>query len=233
MYRTLLTARLALRDRPTGEGEPPKDDGRLTESEWQAKREAELAKRSHADLIARQIDLERDLKKARDKAAPEGSRVLTPDEAKEWDAYTALGASKDLKTRLETGEKAVTDLASRQRGDTIREVAELAGYKPSVLGKLADGLSFDIGAEVEQDGKKTRPISVKDASGKATPLAEYAQANWADFMPSLTATGGEGSVTPAAPRVIPPLGGAGAPIVGKASSEQALAEKRQDSRYQI
>lgn len=227
----LLSATFACRDHKTGEGEDPP---RLSEQEWEEKKRTELGKRTHDQLVSKQIELERDLARARAKVAPEGSRVLSAEEATEYDALRALGASKDLKGRLETGDKAVTTLAGRERGDLIRDVAEAAGYKPKVLGKLADqdGVTFELGAEVEKDGKKTRPVTVKTQDGKTAPLDEYAKANWADFEASLAAgsTGGQQQQQEKRPPVV--TGGAGGPATG-ASQGDVLASKRSDTRYSM
>ncbi|MFK7601880.1 hypothetical protein ACI3L1_06675 [Deinococcus sp. SM5_A1] len=228
----LITLALARRDHRTGEGEGG-DDGKLTEQQWEDKKRAELGKRSMDQLVSKQIDLERDLKKARDRATPEGSRVLTADEAKEFEALSALGSSKDVKTRLESGDAATVKLTGRERGDMIRDVSEAAGYKASVLGRLADQdkLSFELGAEVEKDGKKSRPVTVKTADGKTAALDEYAKSNWGEFEASLTATGGQQQQTQDR-RVV--TGGASNQGNTKTQTpDDALNSKRADSRYSI
>lgn len=226
---SLLAASIfAIRDRMTGEDEAPK----LSKEEWEAKRREELSQRSHDQLVSKQIELERDLVKARGRAAPEGSRVLTADEAKEYEALTALGASKDLKARLEKGDAAVVTLAGRERGDTLREVAEAAGYKLPVLTRLSEGLTFEIGAEVEKDGKKSKPVTVKYEDGKKTaPLDQYAKEHWSDFEGSLRAdaSGDKKQQQQEQRRVT--TGGAGAPQTKTAGD--GLAAKRADTRYSM
>lgn len=226
----LATSLFAIRDHLTGEDEAPK----LSKEEWEAKRREELSQRSHDQLVSKQIELERDLAKARGRAAPEGSRVLTADEAKEYEALTALGASKDLKTRLEKGDAAVVSLAGRERGDTLREVAEAAGYKLPVLTRLSEGLTFEIGAEVEKDGKKSKPVTVKYEDGKKTaPLDQYAKEHWSDFEGSLradTSAGGAGKQQQQEQRRVT-TGGAGAPQTK--TPADGLAAKRADARYSM
>lgn len=224
----LATSIFAIRDRVTGEDEAPK----LSKEEWEAKRREELSQRSHDQLVSKQIELERDLVKARGRAAPEGSRVLTADEAKEYEALTALGASKDVKARLEKGDAAVVSLAGRERGDTLREVAEAAGYKLPVLTRLSEGLTFEIGAEVEKDGKKSKPVTVKYEDGKKTaPLDQYAKEHWSDFEGSLRAdaSGDKKQQQQEQRRVT--TGGAGAPQTKTAAD--GLAAKRADTRYSM
>ena len=229
-----LTAALACRDRKTGEGEPnPADPPKLTEREFEDKRRTDLAQKSHDQLVSRQIELERDVAKYRARSAPEGSRVLTAEEATAYDAYVALGVPKELKTRLEAGQQAETDLQGRKRGDTLREVAEVAGYKPAVLGRLSDGLEFEISSS-EVDGKPVKTVNVKGADGKTTLLNEYAKANWADVEPALaagTGPGGQQQTQQPAPFALP-LGGAGTAVTGTTAA-QALNEKRNDPRMNI
>jgi hypothetical protein len=229
-----LTAALACRDRTTGEGEPnPSDPPKLTEREFEDKRRTDLAQKSHDQLVARQIELERDVAKYRARSAPEGSRVLTADEATAYEAYVALGAPKDLKTKLDSGQVAETKLQARERGDTLREVAEVAGYKPGVLGRLSDGLEFEINSS-EVDGKAVKTVSVKGADGKPILLSEYAKANWADFEPALatgTGSGTQQQTQQPAPFALP-LGGAGTSAAGTTAA-QALNEKRADPRMTI
>lgn len=221
----------ALRDRLTGdETDPPK----LSEQEWEEKKWADLSKKSHEQLVTKQVELERDLQKARGRAAPEGSRVLTADEAKEYEAFTAMGASKDVKTRLDKGDAAVVTLAGRERGDNLREVAEAAGYKLPVLTRLSEGLTFEIGAEVEKDGKKSKPVTVKYDDGKKTaPLDQYAKENWSDFEGSLRAdasTSGAGKQQQQEQRRVA-VGGAGAPQTK--TPDDVLTSKRADTRYSM
>lgn len=227
---SLLAASLfAIRDHLTGDDtDPPK----LSEQEWEEKKRADLSKKTHEQLVTKQVELERDLQKARAKAAPEGSRVLTADEAKEYEALTALGASKDVRARLEKGDAAVVTLAGRERGDTLREVAEAAGYKLSVLTRLSEGLTFEIGAEVEKDGKKSKPVTVKYEDGKKTaPLDQYAKEHWSDFEGSLRAdaSGDKKQQQQEQRRVT--TGGAGAPQTK--TPADGLAAKRADTRYSM
>lgn len=242
---------LARRDFATGEGEGGTGTGagngdgenRLTEKEWEDRKRAQLAGKSIDQLVEKQIALERDLVKARAKAAPDGAVVLTADEAKEWEVFRGLGKADDVSKRLKTGEEAATKLAGRERGDTLREVAEIAGFKVGPFSRLADqdGLSFEVGAEVEKDGKKSRPVTVKTKDGKSAPLTDYVKTNWADFEPSLTSTGdgkgngtGGGNATGAGTRTdrrTVPTGGA-ASNAGS-TAQDARAAKKADTRYSI
>jgi hypothetical protein len=140
------------------------------------------------------------------KQTPEGARVLSADEARLWEAYTALGAPDALKTSLDASQGAVGELASLKREKVIRSAAEAAGFKPSVLTTLAGDLDIQT-----KDGK-----AVVIADGKETPLADYAKTHWADFLPALTPTTNGG----AAPDINAGARGNGnGPIVSEAERE--------------
>lgn len=133
----------------------------------------------------------------KDRQAPDGAVVLTGEDVQAWTAYQALGKPADLKTAVEERQTLQGKLAGMERETILRNVAEVAGYKPSVLANLdriakAEGktLAFDV-RETQQDGKPVRMAYVKDGD-KELPIGDYANANWSDFLPALTAVQGNG-----------------------------------------
>ena len=68
-------------------------------------------------------------------------------------------------------------MAQAERDALIREVAEIAGYKPSVLAEIGRDLQFEI-AEVQDAG--TRVANVKDGD-RAIPIHDWMKSNRADF----------------------------------------------------
>jgi len=116
------------------------------------------------------------------KEAPEGSTVLTADEATAWQAYKALGAPDALKTALEQAQTATQESATLRRNAIVRAAAEAHGYKSSVLSRLVGDLDLTIKPDKD---KKAVAYVVKD--GKETKLDTYAEQEWADFLPSLAA----------------------------------------------
>lgn len=141
------------------------------------------------------------------KAAPEGAIILTGDDAAAWEAYTTLGAPDEVKQGLDQRAEYAQRLEGLARETLLRQVAEQAGYKPSVLAQLdrmakAQGreLAFEL-REVQQDGQTVPTPFVKDGEAE-TPLADYAAQEWADFLPALAAgQGAPPSVTPPPPGV--------------------------------
>jgi hypothetical protein len=119
----------------------------------------------------------------------EGAVVLTGDQAAAWQTYQGLGAPNDVQQRLTAAEQAQNELAGLRRAEQIRGVAEAAGYRPTVLERLAEGLEFEV-REEQRDGQTARVPYVVSGEGQqqqATPLADYAQQHWADFLPALRA----------------------------------------------
>ena len=89
---------------------------------------------------------------------------ITQEELDNFNKYKELGDVDAISQEL--GEK-----QQLERTNVINEVAQLAGYKPSVLSKLGHDVAFEIREDKAYVGDKT--------------VEEYAQENWADFLPSL------------------------------------------------
>ena len=113
------------------------------------------------------------------KLPADGAVVLAGDDATAWEAYRALGKLDELQAALSERETTKSELTTLKRDLELRDVAQIANYKIAVLKQLAGDAQFAI---KEADGKKS--IVVKDGE-KETPLADYAKARWADFLPAL------------------------------------------------
>lgn len=189
---------------------PKKDRWTLDKKEWRGNKiTAYLAKYSKAveahpevrELIEKAADLEADNFELRnseeDSQLPEGSVVLTAEQAKAWEAYQALGKPEEIGQKLKDGEAAITERDGLKEKEVLSGVATELKWKPEVLSDLAKGknLTWTI---AEKDGKKT--VSVKDADGKEHPAEEYAKANWSLYLPALQAGDSDRQI---------PAGGAG------------------------
>lgn len=124
--------------------------------------------------------------------------VLTAEQAKSWQAYQSLGKPEEVTAQLERTKKL-------ERDQLVGKAAEAAKFKPAVLGTLLGDMPVEV-KEVEADGKKVAVAYVTPAGGAATPLTDYAKANWADFLPALEAAsssngGGLGAATGTKPFV--------------------------------
>jgi hypothetical protein len=130
--------------------------------------------------------LSADLAAVKGKVPADGARVLSTDEAAQWEAYTALGAPDALKQQLATAEGAQAELTTLKRGELLRTAGEAAGYKSAVLAKLPSLAGKDLVVkDVEIDGKKAKQAFVV-ADGKEHALTAYITEHDPEFLPALT-----------------------------------------------
>jgi hypothetical protein len=128
-------------------------------------------------------ELRERVRRLQEQVAPEGGVTLNKEQAQTWASYQQLGAPADLKTAVEARTTAETKLAQLERDGQLRDVAAAAGYRFSVLRDrdvAAGGLTYTI---TEKDGAKV--VTVKDKEGKEHSLADYAKAQWGDYLPAL------------------------------------------------
>lgn len=171
-----------------------------TEKAPDLKEAAKTLVEKHGDANAAVVTLLNENYKSRDtirdlkaKVPAEGAVVLTGDDVKAWQKYNALGKPSDLEKGLNEGNKAKTTVAGYRKAEHNAKVAEVAGFKPTVLATLAKDLDIEIRDAVDKDGKPVkdkagnvvREAVVKGEGDTVTPLAKYAETNWADFLPSL------------------------------------------------
>ncbi|ULH15991.1 hypothetical protein MF271_04990 [Deinococcus sp. KNUC1210] len=130
---------------------PPRAEGELDEA-TKARNLQNLLDKNKGDAVALAAVLLAENNEAREtirtqKAelakvqVPEGSVVLTKEQAAQWTEYQALGAPAEVKTKIETGAAAAEKLTGFEKKETLRSVAERVGYKPSVLEKLGGDLT--------------------------------------------------------------------------------------------
>lgn len=179
--------------------------------------------------------LEQQLTEARGKAPAEGAVVLAPADAAVWAAYQALGKPGELKQGLEERTQLQGKLTGMERDTLLRSVADVVGYKPSVLANLeriARSEGKTLGFEVKDqtvEGKPVRVAYVKDGDAQ-TPLADYAQTHWADFMPALVAQSTQGGGAPPPTGVRYPAQHAGGGAGGKTDLVNDFLQKQEASR---
>jgi hypothetical protein len=138
---------------------------------------------------------------------PAGSSlVLDGDDVKHWNTYKQLGTPGDLKKSLDAGQQFEAEAGGFRKAELVRSAAEVHGFKPSVLGTLARDLDIEIAEAKGKDGKPVRVAVVRGEGDSKTPLTEYAEAHWADFLPSLRADPAArpvGTPTLQRPRTVP------------------------------
>lgn len=151
----------------------------------QIQRTIRKLKSENAERRTTNAELEQKLK---DSEVPEGAVVLKKDEAAKWEEYKALGEPSEIKAKAQKADELQARVEKNEREKAIREAAEAAGYKPTVLTDLADakGLQFEIRDEKGEDGETRKVAFVTPEGGKPESLTAYVEQNLADYLPALT-----------------------------------------------
>jgi hypothetical protein len=179
-----------------------------------------------ATLLAENHSLRDERRTLRSQLPAQGATVLTAEQAQAWAAYQQLGELAQLQQRLKDAETAGGELATLRRNALLGQVEQASGYKASVLAKLpgADKLTYEV-RESQMDGKAVKQVYVKDEAGKEHPLADYAKAQWADFLPALQPQ--QGTPAPAGTSFVPQNPGTGnAPADPLAAAAKAFQAQR-------
>lgn len=189
---------------------------RLFDENYQARRRIRQLESENRDLQGR--------------VPGEGTVVLTGDEAQAWQAYRGLGTPDEVKQGLDERTEYAERLQGMERETLLRQVAEQAGYKPSVLAQLermakAQGkdLAFEL-RDQDQEGQTVQVPFVKDGDAES-PLTDYATSEWADFLPALSAQGAP--PTPPAGVRYPPQHPGGTPRPKPKSVADAFLEEQE------
>lgn len=134
----------------------------------------------------------RDLKA---KLPKEGSVVLSDDDAKLFARYKTLGDVKTLETALSERDQYREESDGFKREKLHADVAAVAGFKPAVFSRLAttDGLDLAVREAKDKAGKPVKVAVVvstgDDGKTTDTPLVEYAETHWGEFLPALRPDG--------------------------------------------
>lgn len=128
-----------------------------------------------------------ELETLRGKAPPTGALVLSADDAKAWEAYTAIGKPDDLTKAVTDRDAAQTELATLRRNAQLAAAAEAHGYKAAALSKLPSLAGKEVIIKDVTEGEATaKRAFVKDGTTE-TGLAEYITAHDPELLPALSA----------------------------------------------
>lgn len=169
----------------------------LIEKQGSSEKALELLLTENYELRAKNRTLREQIAEKEKDAPAEGSIILSPEEAKAWEAYKEIGKPEDLKKTVEERDTLKATANRLTREAEIASIAEAHGFNPKVLIRLAGDLEFEV-KEIEHEGKKISKTSViiPSEDGKRTTavaLDEYADKNWKEFIPALKADTQKGS----------------------------------------
>jgi hypothetical protein len=144
-------------------------------------------------LFSDNYDLREKNRKLKEQIPAEGQMVISKSESEKLETYKALGKPDELKTRLEAHATMETENAELKRDGQLRDVAQEAGWKVSVLKDRdkATGSKLEYFFKEEGEQKKKVPY-VKTEQGEVS-LEKYATENWADYLPALKAESQSGT----------------------------------------
>lgn len=148
-------------------------------------------------LVADNYALRDDLKTARAKLPKDGTRVIEGDDLKHFDAYREIGTPSDIRKTKEERDALAAENATFKAEKLHGQAASLSGMNPHVLHRLAtqDKVEVVILDAKDKAGKDVRVAHVKGEGDKTTPLSDYAEKNWAEFLPSLKPSGAKTTET--------------------------------------
>lgn len=128
---------------------------------------------------------------------PEGSRVLSEADAKEFDVYKALGTSVEVKKKIDDGVAAAGKVAERDAGDAIAAIAKLAnngeGWNSKALTELVKKYDLTLSVEKRKIDGEMKEIAMVTPKGenKAIELESYVDDKLSFFKPALEASEGD------------------------------------------
>ena len=138
-----------------------------------------------AFLFSDNYDLREKNRKLKETIPAEGSVVISKSESDKLEAYKALGKPEDLKTRLDAHATMETENAELKRDGLLRDVAESAGWKVSVLKDRDKAFGAKLEYLFKEEGEQKKKVPyVKTEQGEVS-LDKYAADNWADYLPAL------------------------------------------------
>lgn len=137
-------------------------------------------------LIADKYAAQEDLKALQAQTPPEGSRVLTAEQAEEWRQYRELGEPADITKAFEDHAASVKERAGLLRDQMLYKVADVEDMNRNVLKTLAgDDLDISVTTAKDSNGREVERAIVRDEYGDAVPVEEYAKKHWPEFLPAL------------------------------------------------
>lgn len=132
-------------------------------------------------------ELEADIAAASEKSVPRGHVAVKKEDAQLLDQYKALGTPDEVGTKLSQGKTDSEELATRKRGDSLRQLAKDLGYSNvEAFVRLPNLPEFT--SKAGKDGKTEWFAQLKDDKGVITekPAKEFVESS-PDIQPFMSA----------------------------------------------
>ncbi|MGB1301548.1 MAG: hypothetical protein ACPG5O_10065 [Pseudoalteromonas tetraodonis] len=178
----------------------PQDDRKPTDSGERLDPVRLIAENGSAEAAVRALafklnDVERDnakyradIKTLKDAVPPEGARVLTPEQAAEFDAFAAdlrahgIEDAATLKAFAETAGANAAKVAAAERKEQLAEIAAITDTNADAIPDVfASGETFEIRGEGDNRTVYVRPTP----EAEAAEFGAYVDANKAPLKPAL------------------------------------------------
>lgn len=165
--------------------------GQTAESALRMAEKLAESENSNYGLREKNRTLRTEVTELKAKTPADGARILTADEAKSFEAFTALGKKPDeIKTALDASSTTATELATLKRKQQLHDVQALTGFDPDVLGEIGPDWQYTFKDE-QADGKPVKVVYIKDGDNESR-IDEHAKV--LKFLPALRpAAGGTGT----------------------------------------
>lgn len=202
MFGPLLCAVMDKKDDDSGSGGDEAAKKLLEQAQRMVARQGS-GEAAVVQLLTENKEYRDQIRDLRAKVPGEGAVVLSKADAAEWESFKKLGKAEEVAKLVKEHPVLVEFKTSRERTDTVREAARLAGYEPDVLVDIvaARNLSVEVKTEkVKQKNEKGEEITATvmvpyvkpSSSADAVPLTDYAKAHLTSYEPVLKAKGAGG-----------------------------------------
>lgn len=135
-----------------------------------------LAESQHSRIFG----LRQRAQKAEAEAPKDDETIVKKATADLLKTYKGLGTPEEIQGKY-------SELAELVKYQMVSEAAQVAGMNPKVLSRLLPGDAvLEIGEATDDDGNAKQIVTLREGETK-TNLDRYAQTNWPDFLPALSA----------------------------------------------
>lgn len=127
----------------------------------------------------------------------EGAAVLSPEDAKLYEAYKALGKVEDLTGALKERDELKQSVKLTERSGVIKDIARAVGYESEVMLELDSRVPGLVYTSEKKDEGTVYYVEFKEGDvAKKMTVTEFYETKFPRYLPSLKADQQEQSGTP-------------------------------------